>query len=192
MKLPENEQALWPEDPKTYQLKHWRMTRSHLTSFRTAIDCGAHVGIFTLRMVPLFERIVAIEPTTPELVVDNTRECHNVEVLPVGVSDQPGTLYRYNPGSTTACTELHPEPNDDPVSVITIDSLELQDVDLIKIDTQGLEKNTILGADDTIREYTPTIHIETRDKTLIDWICETYDYQVSGRVIKDWCLQKRL
>ena len=190
MKLPEHEKHLWPQDPTTYQQKHWTMTQSHLTHFRTAVDCGAHVGIFTLRMAELFQHVIAIEPTTPELVVANTGHLTNVEVLPIGVSDKKTTLYRYNPGSTTACTELHSEPNDSPVEVMPIDLLGIADVDLIKIDTQGLEKNVIQGAEQTIRQYTPTIHIETRDQDLIAWICQQFNYQVKGRVIKDWCLQK--
>lgn len=191
MKLPDNEQGLWPQDPRTYQSRHWAMTQSYLTQFRTAIDCGAHVGIFTLRMAELFQRVIAIEPTTPELVKYNLREYTNVKVLPLGASDVKTTLYRYNPGKTTACTELRLEPNDCPVDVITIDSLALEDVDLIKIDTQGLEKQVIQGADSTIRQYAPTIHIETRDQALIEWICQEYDYQIRGRHIKDWCLQQK-
>ncbi|WKW35103.1 FkbM family methyltransferase [Phage DSL-LC06] len=191
MKLPANEQGLWPQDPRTYQSTHWAMTQSYLTQFRTAIDCGAHVGIFTLRMAELFQRVIAIEPTTPELVIANTQHLTNVEVLPIGVSDGETTLYRYNPGKTTACTELHQEPNDCPVKVMPIDLLGISDVDLIKIDTQGLEKQVIQGADSTIRQYAPTIHIETRDQALIEWICHEYDYQIRGRHIKDWCLQQK-
>ena len=50
------------------------------------------------------------------------------------------------------------------VDLITIDSLNLKDVDIIKVDTEGFEYNVLLGAIKTIERCKPVIQVETIEK----------------------------
>ena len=47
--------------------------------------------------------------------------------------------------------------------MITIDSLELDNCDFLKIDVEGFEYLVVLGALKTITKYHPTIYFECRD-----------------------------
>jgi hypothetical protein len=52
-------------DPKTahlYQQDVWDAAMPYVKKWRVAIDCGAHVGIFTRRMEERFEEVYAFEP----------------------------------------------------------------------------------------------------------------------------------
>jgi len=54
--------------------------------------------------------------------------------------------------------------NGEPATMITIDSLELQQCDYIKIDVEGAEALVLLGASETIQKFKPIIFFEHTDK----------------------------
>ena len=47
------------------------------------------------------------------------------------------------------------------VEAKTIDSLELKNVDMIKIDAEGEEKNILKGAKETIKKFSPHIIVDS-------------------------------
>ncbi len=49
-----------------------------------------------------------------------------------------------------------------PVEVRTLDSFELHDVDLIKIDCEGYELFVLQGGEETIRRERPTVFVEQK------------------------------
>ena len=50
--------------------------------------------------------------------------------------------------------------------VKTLDSLEIKDVDLVIIDTEGYEVNVLQGAIETIKRYSPVLVVEFSAKQL--------------------------
>jgi FkbM family methyltransferase len=46
------------------------------------------------------------------------------------------------------------------LQVLTIDSMNLQGCDYVKIDVEGAENLVLMGARETLREYKPTICFE--------------------------------
>jgi len=178
----------WTDD---YQLKHYKTSLKHCKTRRTAIDCGAHIGIFTRRYAQDFQKVIAIEPITPTHLATNTQHLGNVQVIPQAVyKDSHTKMYAHNPGTLTAHTELQLESiaNAQAIPTVAIDDLDLTDVDIIKIDTQGLEWEVVVGATNTIKTCKPILHIETRDTLLLDRICEQFNYKRLDVHIKDWVL----
>jgi FkbM family methyltransferase len=177
------------KDPSTYQFSQYNAGVKHTARRRTAIDVGAHIGIFTQRYAQLFQRVIAIEPVNVQYLRANTVQYANVEIYHNAASNRIGdTVYLHNPShnnSNSGAWEITTEPTDTSITTITVDSLNIKDVDLIKIDTQGVEHSVILGARDTIKQCRPVIHIESRDTDLIEYICNEYDYVVQTTVIKD-------
>jgi methyltransferase FkbM-like protein len=47
-----------------------------------------------------------------------------------------------------------------PVRCLTLDSLELKRVDLLKIDVEGMEIETLVGAENLIKSFSPIIIVE--------------------------------
>ena len=188
MHIPPGEQ--WSKD---YQRAHYLTSLEHTPVRRTAVDCGAHIGIWTLRYAHDFSTVWAIEPINHEYLKRNTQHLANVRVVEAALGNKQGTAYmkRIDCDNPSGAWELTEENTPHTTPVVTVDSLGLEDVDIIKIDTQGVERCVLEGADNTIRTYKPTIHIETRDGDLLKWIAHTYDYKHIATHIKDHVLIHR-
>jgi hypothetical protein len=48
------------------------------------------------------------------------------------------------------------------IQQITIDSLKLARVDLVKVDVEGMEAEVLAGAEATVRDHRPQLHVEWR------------------------------
>lgn len=145
---------------KGYQSEQRHLSLSKLANKRVAIDVGAHVGLWSRDLVKHFEKVIAIEPVTEHI------ECYkknvlaeNVEIIQAAVGEEMGVcdlaFYGDNSGKTHRI-----EGNTYPL--ITIDSLNLDLVDYIKIDVEGFEKQVLLGAKDTLERCHPRIVIEIK------------------------------
>ncbi len=132
------------------------------------VDCGANVGAVAIKMVDAVDELHCIEPASDAF------EClaHNMKVHPTetavvlhhaAVGDVCG-MARMNMEPTTRmgdrqlCKEHQPGTE---IEMITIDSLDLDDCRLIKMDIQGYELKALKGAALTISRCHPVIILET-------------------------------
>ena len=146
---------------------------------RTFLDIGAHVGTWTLRLAPLFERVFCFEPDARACAAlranIETAGLTNVEVVQLAVTDRVGTavinLYP-NPSGNSLLTpeQSNRKPDTDPmlrpeeVATTTIDAFckerSITDVDLIKMDIEGAEITAVPGAVETFRVQRPDFFLE--------------------------------
>ncbi len=74
-----------------------------------------------------------------------------------------------------------------------LDEFSIVDVDYLKIDVEGFEKNVLIGAEETIFRYRPTIIIEQNDVCLPGedrfaakaWL-EERGYQTAATCARGW------
>lgn len=136
-----------------------------LQSGLNVVDIGAHIGTYTIlaaEKVGENGKVIAIEPELKnyELLTKNINLNNFKNIIPVKIalSDHNGIekLYFY---SRSTCHSLLPE-NDKKndfieIEVQTLDSLleklNLQKIDIIKIDTEGAEIPILKGAEKTLR-----------------------------------------
>lgn len=136
---------------------------SNLVRFGTALDIGAHRGIWTNHLVDRFEYVIAFEPTDrADLITDKAK------VYKLAVGDKIGLVKMRDGTQNTGQTHV---VQGDEVNIITIDSLELDGVDFIKIDVEGMEFEVITGSINTITKYSPAIMIEENG------LCERYGHK---------------
>ena len=184
MKLPDYDRHF--KDIANYQQRQWSAGVEHTQGRGVAVDVGAHVGSFTVRYADIFDTVIAIEPINTEYLRENTQHLNNVVVQPVGVSNSRTTLYAHNPApDNSGAWELRPEPNDRPVSVVTLDDLDLTQCDLIKVDCQGHELAIVQGATQTIQQHRPTLQLEKPNTELQD-LLHSMDYRLIEKAGKDW------
>ncbi|WP_019501402.1 FkbM family methyltransferase [Pseudanabaena sp. PCC 6802] len=65
------------------------------------------------------------------------------------------------------------------VEMVTIDSLGLQQCHLIKADVEGMERDVIMGARNTIEKYHPILYLESHDddtRNPLIWLCKQLGY----------------
>ncbi len=71
-----------------------------------------------------------------------------------------------------------------PISLISIDSLNLPRADFLKIDVEGMEEDVLMGATNTIQKYKPIMmieHIKSDLNKITQWLKEwNYKFYLIG------------
>ncbi len=162
--------------PKEHERVWWQ---HFLKGGRTFLDVGAHVGTWTLNIGHRFERVFCFEPDPrgAEALKKNIKlsGLTNVEIITaaVGASDGTVQLSLYpNPCTNTTLpieTGRGHGAGDTPIEVITVPLVALDtfirerginDVDFIKVDTEGAECMVIQGGLDMWRKQRPDFFVE--------------------------------
>lgn len=140
----------------------------------TWVDVGANVGnhaVFFGKFMA--DTLVAFEPVErnyQHLRRNLAANCPGPfdKVLQAGAGSEAGTMAYDDPEGGTRWSQVKlSKDGAHTVPVVTIDSLGLKDVRLIKFDCEGMEAVAVLGAIETIRRDLPELFIEIwEDKEL--------------------------
>ena len=142
------------------------------------LDLGANIGFHTLalaRRVGPEGRVTSVEPQRYcfQLLCANVtlNQLTNVQCLRAAAGDAAGfctvpvidPLARVNAGATEVMLSPGAE-GVDRVSLVTVDSLDLERCDLVKIDTEGFEVRVLEGAMATLSRCRPVLYVEVHDR----------------------------
>lgn len=145
----------------SYQIKKLRAALAHVRQFRTAVDVGAHCGLWSMQLVKKFRTLHAFEPVAAH------RDCWRSNV----VEHEDKYLYACALGDREGSIKITTEPTssgdsrvdgDGEIPMHTLDSFNFLDVDFIKIDTEGFELYVIKGAEETIKRCRPVMIVEQK------------------------------
>lgn len=130
------------------------------------VDVGAGVGNHTLWFAAICQKpTISFEPLDFHRLANNVDLNPDlpIEIHPVGLGEvcEGEHIVTAAPVHVTG-RALHP---DDKVPIRTLDSYELEDVGLIKIDVEGMEPEVLRGAIDTIHRCHPRIFAEAIDES---------------------------
>lgn len=145
------------------------------------LDIGAHIGICSLKMSNRGAHVHSFEPdpTSYKRLCKHIADNH-ADIIPYNIAlgsqvqmTQYGWYYPQNRGASgLIISDLYTSPIvqnnvrsgyvgiSEPVFVSTIDCLKLDNVGFIKIDTEGCDKQVMMGGEATIRKYKPIILYE--------------------------------
>lgn len=145
----------------TYQLRKYRAARDLVQNRRHAVDVGGHVGLWSRVMALDFAKVTALEPLSAH------RECFvlnapGVTLLPFAAGAHAGDVRVRMPPDNTG--NAHIDDLGENVRMVTLDSLDLDPVDLLKIDVEGFERAVVEGAEQTIRRNRPVVVVEQKPK----------------------------
>lgn len=152
-----------------------------------ALDIGANIGVHTIEMAKHMTGwggVIAFEPQeriyyalAGNIAINN---CFNAQVVFAAVGRECGMAQvpvldhqQYASfGGVTLRTDLADSKEDganhvgqisektEPVNLLSLDSMDLERVDLIKIDVEGMELDVLDGAIDLIKQHKPIIFAE--------------------------------
>ena len=140
----------------------------HIRPKSVVLDIGAHIGTHTLAMSKIVGQagsVIAFEPQPKifrELFLNmKLNEASNIVFYPAAVADHDGTI-ELPPfvWDNEAGTSLLLGGTGKFVPLITIDSLRLKNVSVMKIDVEEMENAVLDGAKRTIARCKPVIIIE--------------------------------
>tara|TARA_X000001382_G_scaffold37503_1_gene25041 strand:- start:20927 stop:21559 length:633 start_codon:yes stop_codon:yes gene_type:complete len=134
----------------------------YTTTRRHMIDVGGNVGRWSVDFAKHFDTVSAFEPAPYhiECFEKNCAPYPNVKLYPYGLSNtnKKGNLevaVEHHLGSTRVI------PSDDgTIELKTLDQHGFTDVDVLKVDVEGLEIDVLQGAEQTIAKCKPIIVIE--------------------------------
>lgn len=129
---------------------------------RVAVDVGAHVGLWSYYLAKEFAHVHAFEP------IAEHRVCFERNVIAENV-----LLYHSALGECEQCVSMHITPTSSGGTWVSsvgagdarmarLDTFELDDVDLIKIDCEGRELPVLQGAEQTLRRCKPVVIVEQK------------------------------
>ena len=172
--------------------------------FSSIIDLGANVGLFSLFVNPIADKVYAVEPTPShfylmrELVA--LTNVHNIECHNVAVSNENGfaNFYIHDRNSTMNSFVKHQtDPHvGETVSVKTvklatfIDSIGLDRVSFVKMDIEGFENQIILDSSfEEANQKVDSFYIEVHDFTESGMMAHNFNlirdkFMSFGRVVE--------
>jgi len=133
------------------------------------VMCGANIGSL---VVPLAQaigregRVLAFEPQRHvfTLLCANIalNNCHHVEAFRYAVGADRGLVRipLLDPDQKINAGGVSVGAGDDAVPCLSIDSMQLQRVDLLQADVEGSEYAVLTGAADTIAQHHPVLYLE--------------------------------
>lgn len=159
--------------------------RNHFGSGVVAIDCGANIGCHTIEWAKTMHgwgEILAIEAQervfyalAGNITLNN---CFNARAVHAAVGSQVGEILvpqlnhcapasfgsleirQRNKAEQIGQEVNYSKENCLPTRLLSIDSLGLKRLDLMKIDIEGMEMEALLGSEKSIRQFSPTLLIE--------------------------------
>ena len=181
-----------------YQPLHQQTAIKQCERFRTAVDIGAHVGLWARGLTEKFEKVICFEPCDEfaDLLVKNAPKVHTIHRCALGWRE--GQVAMNITPENTGSTHV----NRGAVGLIPmfpLDHFELKDVDFIKIDVEGYELDVIKGAVQTPKDNDPVLIVEQKERYVIPeegkhaavrFLMRELNYRVIGRVVDDWILRK--
>jgi FkbM family methyltransferase len=158
-----------------------------------AIDVGANIGAHTLLMSQLVTetgKVLAFEPNeynyTVLLLNSITSKSLNISLYKQGCGEHTETRYMDAKWQSVdhvdnyGCITLNKENTsaDTAIDIISIDSLNLERLDLIKIDAEYMEEQVLKGMKDTIQRLRPIIILEIHANEIptIQALLEQHNY----------------
>lgn len=159
----------------TYQIRKLREALTAVQQFRTAIDIGAHVGLWSMHLAKRFFEVQAFEPVAAfrECFVKNVTG-ENIVLHDCALGNREGRAVMNIPllnggidsGGTHVKDAAPVGATEDTVPMRTLDSFEIDEVDFIKLDCEGYEHHVLAGAVDTIARCRPAIIVEQKPHKL--------------------------
>ena len=163
----------------TYQVHKLDAAMRYVKNRRVCVDIGAHVGLWSMWLVGLFDHVHAFEPVPLHAdLFERNVIAPNVSLHRSALGNASSTVsFTVPPDSTGHAHVLEGArphinragnlPRDtwqkiDGVRMDTLDSFGFEVVDLIKIDVEGYELSVIQGAIETLRRCHPIVVIEQK------------------------------
>ena len=156
--------------------------KRNLTDSSILVDVGSNYGWHSIYNSKNCNKIYSFEPQKImydiqlKNIIDNN--ICNIELLNCALGDMNESKnmapidYTHN---SINIGDLSIGLEGDSIEIKTLDSLNIGNIDFIKIDVQGYEKNVLLGAKKTIYEFKPIIIIEIENHQLRKFNYESSD-----------------
>ncbi|MBK6851620.1 MAG: FkbM family methyltransferase [Burkholderiales bacterium] len=184
--------------PCEYQWPHRDCAVKHCSSFRGAIDVGAHVGLWSRPLACSFRKVYSFEPLQEFRTLLALNSPTSL-IMPFALGDIETRVCMAMPADNTGMAHVVPGSEETgEVEVRTLDSFSFDEIDLIKIDCEGYEYPIVMGAIETLKRNRPVVVIEQKPHgyftehweqySALTFLTDRCQYRIVDRVVDDWIL----
>jgi FkbM family methyltransferase len=151
------------EGRRMYQPQHIEQSLAICRGRRVAVDAGAHVGFWSYYLALGFGAVHAFEPSElfAQCFERNVR-AKNVVLHRVALGDEEKTVALEVDAQNTGATHVRPGAAGE-VPMRTLDGYRLDEVDFLKVDVEGYERQVLEGARETLVRCRPVVIVEQKD-----------------------------
>lgn len=128
--------------------------------FRTVLDVGAWCGTWSKAMEPFAKKVIAFEPDNTHFTCLQRNCTINCDPRQEAVGSESKNISL----TKDDFTQAKRVDKDGTIRMVTLDSFNFTDIDLIKIDVEGYEMEVIKGAQETLKS-TQYLMIELNNNT---------------------------
>ena len=147
----------------------------NVNKFDLAVDVGTWIGDSTVAMSRQFKQVIGFEanPIVYDCCVQNLADRHitNCSIHQIGLSNTSGPQPFYNKGKSTWSGWISTKITDSEhqmVETTTLDSMNLRNVDFLKIDVDGHEGYLLQGAKQFLSVNSPVIMCEIKVRVQLE------------------------
>lgn len=166
----------------------WKHTKDkyfqYVKNKNVVITAGAHIGLYTRFYSKSFKTVYAFEPNPLSFYcMVNNNQTDNVIKIQAALNDKNGLIKLE--GHSPMSYYIVENKNDGFIPCFTIDSLALEQCDLIQLDVERSEYKALKGGIDTITKFKPTIILENGDSEEIKNLFISLNYVMIDTVQYD-------
>ena len=144
----------------TYQYHKLQAALGYVKAWRTAVDVGAHCGLWSMHLVKRFASVQAFEP------VEDHRQCFasnvaamNVRLHACALGEVDGKCSIHTSRTSSGDSWVDGSGN---IPIQRLDDFDLLDVDFIKLDCEGYELLALKGGEQMLKRCRPCVIVEQK------------------------------
>lgn len=143
-----------------YQSVKFNEALRYSKAWRTAIDIGAHCGLWTVQMGKYYTKVECFEPL-PRHIKCWRKNCIKdfMHLHPIALGESVGSCHINVIEGSSGRSYVTGEGN---FPMQTLDGFGFKGVDLIKVDVEGYEYFVLKGAEKTLIENQPVVVVEQK------------------------------
>ena len=172
-------------DISSYQMASYAKASAHIKASGTAIDVGAHIGIFSRRMSKDFSLVHAFEPDAHNYacLVRNVQSWAVRATYGAAGAQRGMGNVRVDAVANTGARGFEAAATGG-VPMFAIDEFKYDGLGLVKIDTEGYEHRVLVGALETLKRHKPVLIIERPKEDSLN-VLRLLGYRLAEVVGKD-------
>lgn len=146
----------------TYQYHKYEAMVKHCKQHRIAVDGGAHCGLFSFWFARDFASVFAFEPVAEHRACfekNLTGMTQHVHLKAMALGAEGGSISMATEHGSSGNSTVAGKGD---IPMVTLDSLELQNVDCWKLDLEGWEENALRGGVETLKQWKPVVMVEQK------------------------------
>lgn len=200
--LPAHEEHLLhfaSRDGWTYQEHKLKAAVRHCKQFRTAVDIGGHVGLWSKVLLRHFKTVHAFEPVAlhRQAFIKNVGKeilSQAAFLYPCALGEQQGEISIHTTQGSSGDSWVEGAGS---IPMYPLDDFHIADIDFIKIDCEGYELFILKGATQTIATWRPIIIVEQkpnkatkfglRDTECVNYL-KKFDYKCVAEMAGDFIM----